>query len=363
MQALGCKLFFIGFNKCGTTSLHRWLVDAGIRSFHGGGGEIDHHAVILANVARGRPALDGFDQYDAYLDVRAVQEQFRALDRDYPGSKFVLNTRNVDRWIVSRLNHLDGGYVSFMNLYYGVDLSWSEWAAIWRREFAEHEAAVDQHFKLSGSPFLRFDIEADTPSDLAAFLCLQGAADDLPRENTTPTSQRFGFTGGRIVSLAETSEAVLQRDAAIAERETAQAQRDAALAERDRALAERDAAIAERDGLAAERIIVLAHREGLMQETSARAAVYARLAAELDRLIADRDEIIADRGRIIAHGERLAAEVKALAIERGKLELELGHVAADLRAIHRSRSWRFTAPLRGLVRRLGGAPVSESEAS
>ena len=55
MQTSGCKVFFIGFNKCGTTSLHTWLVDAGIRSFHGGGSEIDHHAVILANVARGRP--------------------------------------------------------------------------------------------------------------------------------------------------------------------------------------------------------------------------------------------------------------------------------------------------------------------
>jgi hypothetical protein len=77
-------------------------------------------------------------------------------------------------------------------------------------------------------------------------------------------------------------------------------------------------------------------------------------AAELDPLIADRDAINADRGRIIAHGERLAAEVKALAIERGKLELELGRVAADLRAIHRSRSWRFTAPLRDFVGRLRG---------
>jgi hypothetical protein len=209
MQTLGCKVFFIGFNKCGTTSLHNWLKDAGIRSFHGGSDTIDCHTRILANIALGRPALDGLDQYDAYLDVRAVQEQFRALDRDYPGSKFVLNTRNVDRWIVSRLNHLNGGYVALMNLYYGVELSWSEWVARWRRQFTDHERVIDQHFgPRRDSAYLRFDVEADKPSLLAAFLGLENAADEPPRENVTP-SKHFGLSGGRIVAFMETSRRAL----------------------------------------------------------------------------------------------------------------------------------------------------------
>ena len=271
------------------------------------GDAIDSHTLILANIALGRPALDGLDQYDAYLDVRAVQEQFRVLDRDYPGSKFVFNTRNVDRWIVSRLNHLDGSYVTLMNFHYGVDLSWSEWVARWRRQFTDHENAINQHFGLRrDSDFLRFDVEADKPSVLAAFLDLENAADELPRENVTP-SEHFGLSGGRIVAYTETSKAALERDEALV-------QRDAAVTQRDAAIAERDAAIAERDRLAAERVIVLAHRARLMEEASARKAAYEHLAAEVDRLVAQRDEIIADRGRIIAHGERLAAEVKAIAV-------------------------------------------------
>jgi hypothetical protein len=52
------------------------------------------------------------------------------------------------------------------------------------------------------SDFLRFDIETDKPSDLAAFLGLQGAADELPRVGVT-RYKPYGFSGEHIVKLAE----------------------------------------------------------------------------------------------------------------------------------------------------------------
>jgi hypothetical protein len=109
---------------------------------------------------------------------------FRDLDAAYPGSRFVLNTRQVDGWLLSRLNHMNGTYVKFLNLYYRTELSAAEWVERWRQEFVEHEAAVHDHFQRSQSPYLRFDVEADKPATLAAFLEIE-AADELPRKNMT----------------------------------------------------------------------------------------------------------------------------------------------------------------------------------
>lgn len=201
MPRLGFKLFFIGFNKCGTRSLHRYLSDCGIASYHGGG-HPDIHLGILVNVVRGVPALSRFDQHDAYLDVAAIQSQFRHLDHDYPGSKFVFNVRNTNRWLLSRLNHLDGRYVDLMNLSFGVELSWTEWADRWRREFAAHDCAVTEHFKDRPTDFLRFDIERDSLAKLIAFIGAPSLEmrDELPHEGVTAANY-YALDGDRIVKL------------------------------------------------------------------------------------------------------------------------------------------------------------------
>jgi Sulfotransferase domain len=202
MPKLGFKLFFIGFNKCGTRSLHRYLTGCGINAYHGGA-HADMHQAILINVVRGMPALSGVDDYDAYLDVRAIQSQFRHLDRDYPGSKFVFNVRDTNRWILSRLNHINGRYVDLMNLYYGLELSWTEWADRWRHEFAAHERAVTAHFRDRPSDFLRFDVERDSPDALVAFIGVPPpeTRDELPRLGVT-AKKHFAFDGDRIVKLS-----------------------------------------------------------------------------------------------------------------------------------------------------------------
>jgi hypothetical protein len=201
MTRLGFKLFFIGFNKCGTRSLHRYFSDCGLDSYHGGV-YADSHQAIFLNIVRGEPALKGFDGHEVYLDVAAIQSQFRQLDRDYPGSRFVLNVRDINRWILSRLNHIDGRYVDYMNLCHGVELSWVEWADRWRREFETHERAVLEHFKDRPTDFLRFDIERDELAKLTAFVGAAGleAPRALPRVNATER-KHYALEGGRVVKL------------------------------------------------------------------------------------------------------------------------------------------------------------------
>jgi len=82
------KLFCIGLNKTGTTSLHFAFQKLGLRSFHGG----------------------TFDsRIDAFSDGR-YYKNFKEYDCDNPNSKFILNTRNLRDWIISRIKHCQQGH-------------------------------------------------------------------------------------------------------------------------------------------------------------------------------------------------------------------------------------------------------------
>ena len=88
------KIFVIGFNKCGTTSLHKMFKRAGLTSAHYRHHGADGLGVIIGaqidhNAAAGLPLLDGIDSADAYSDMDMCDKrsylsgigQFRQLDR------------------------------------------------------------------------------------------------------------------------------------------------------------------------------------------------------------------------------------------------------------------------------------------
>ena len=85
------KVFAIGLNKTATTSLHHIFVELGYRSYHGTAWRDTSRWLI-------------FQHYDAFSD--GPPEDFIRLDRRFPGSKFILQVRNLDDWIDSRLEHI-----------------------------------------------------------------------------------------------------------------------------------------------------------------------------------------------------------------------------------------------------------------
>jgi hypothetical protein len=100
------RIFGIGLNKTGTSSLHEALTILGFRSLHDGGPEV-HNAVKCA-VDDGEPLLSNLDQrFDAFSDIGVLSRRFRMLDTQYPGSHFVLTVRPVDVWIDSRRRHVE----------------------------------------------------------------------------------------------------------------------------------------------------------------------------------------------------------------------------------------------------------------
>ena len=85
------KVFAIGENKSGTTSLHRIFQDLGYRSYHG---------TKWRNTSR--PAMYRF--YDSFCD--GTPDDFRRLDQMFPNARFILQVRDLDTWIDSRLEHI-----------------------------------------------------------------------------------------------------------------------------------------------------------------------------------------------------------------------------------------------------------------
>ena len=102
------KIFGIGFHKTGTTSLGEALQYLGYKVCHGAGpvrqalGQqrmmqllYDHDLESIFAVA---------DQYEAFQD-NPWYILYEELDQRFAGSKFILTTRDENRWLQSVVNH------------------------------------------------------------------------------------------------------------------------------------------------------------------------------------------------------------------------------------------------------------------
>jgi hypothetical protein len=155
------KIFCIGLNKTGTSSLHRAFEILGFSSVHHVSKEGYLQVIMHENKLNNKKLLTGIDHYDAYSDwaMTNTKHFFKTLDKEYPGSKFIYNTRPVDDWIKSRTAHVK----SFDNLEkLQKEQPENNWfnlrTDIWKQEFKEHEEDVTSYFKERKADYLHFDV-------------------------------------------------------------------------------------------------------------------------------------------------------------------------------------------------------------
>jgi len=86
------KVFAVGFNKSGTTSLHTLFQSRGLLSYHG-------------LKWKGCDDLRLLRSYDCFSD--GIPKDLAKLDRLFPGSKFILQVRDLNSWLYSRLAHIE----------------------------------------------------------------------------------------------------------------------------------------------------------------------------------------------------------------------------------------------------------------
>ncbi|HKJ76035.1 MAG TPA: sulfotransferase [Gammaproteobacteria bacterium] len=176
------KVFCIGFNKTGTTSMHGLFRGMGLRSYHG-------QYSILANAGDFNAPL--FAQYDCFSDGEA--HDFAALDRAFPGSKFILLTRSLEGWLLSRMKHIyirrSKGKDGPMRREFESDPERA--LQDWVRRRLEYHERVREYFTGRPDDFREVNI-CDRPDqerlaeELRAFLGIDsGGASRLPRNNVS----------------------------------------------------------------------------------------------------------------------------------------------------------------------------------
>lgn len=172
------KVFCVGFQKTGTTSLQYALSLLGYRV----AGVFSVKDLDDFNQVRFR-ALDLMQNFDAAGD-NPWSVLFRDLDVAFPGSKFILTTRDPDRWHASACEHFGAGGSRMREWIYGAASPEGNRAAYVDR-LVQHKAEVRAHFAGRSADFMEFDVAmGDGWNKLCSFLSKPMPRHDFPRLNT-----------------------------------------------------------------------------------------------------------------------------------------------------------------------------------
>ena len=81
------KYFVIGFNKTATSTLHHLFLKNNLKS--------QHKKSKFWNTSK----------YDCFSDITSGDQIWKELDKKYENSIFILNVRELDKWLISRFKH------------------------------------------------------------------------------------------------------------------------------------------------------------------------------------------------------------------------------------------------------------------
>ena len=189
--------FQIGFNRCGTRAIHNFFGASRIPSVHYDSGSLA--TTMFDNLDKGRYILEGYKQFRAFSDMELLThdrylEAYRLYPQimdQVPDAKFILNVRDPDRWIISRLNHpqrapplaqkfvyrrktvLPSIYYEKYKACHGLSDVYDV-ATHMRAEWDSHIAAVQD--TIQANDLLVFNIEKDSPLALCRFVGLGDSA-------------------------------------------------------------------------------------------------------------------------------------------------------------------------------------------
>ena len=168
------KVFFIGFNKTATVSFHNLFKFSGYDSCHNNLHGRNIALLMQDNLIANNSLLRSLEDKDCYSDMTycdhniylEANQYFKTLDKQYPNSYFVLQTRNVDDWIESRMNHaisynpFSERAMSSLKLKNEDDL-----ISCWKDIRETHYKEVRAYFK-DNKRYTEFDIDNDNISKL-----------------------------------------------------------------------------------------------------------------------------------------------------------------------------------------------------
>lgn len=190
------KVFGIGLNKTGTISLHEALETLGLRSLHWGGPEV--RRTIEQAFFEKRPLVDHLPDYDAFSDIWDLSKRFALLAEQYPGSRFILTTRDLDGWIDSRRRHVERNRVrKAAGDYEGTFLDVEP--DVWTEQFRSHHDAVERFFAGRDDLLVMRITEGDGYEALCPFLGLPDPGVAFPTRHRGQEAEDLVAAGNPLV--------------------------------------------------------------------------------------------------------------------------------------------------------------------
>ena len=166
------RIFQIGFNKCGTRSLNHLFKKNGIKTIHYGGGKIAE--TMFKHYKKNEPLIDiRYRNITFFSDMESIvnpetplyvsQHLFKNLYYQYPNSIFILNIRNKDNWIKSRLNHgSKSNEVKYLKIIMSkMNMSRKEVIKLWSEEWDTHIKNVKEFFNDKPNKLIIYNIETE----------------------------------------------------------------------------------------------------------------------------------------------------------------------------------------------------------
>lgn len=151
------KVFGIGLSKTGTTSLTKALDILGYKAIH--------NPSYMLSLENGKLSLDYEEvkKYDALTDIQ-ISCFYKELDFMFPGSKFILTTRELNSWIESCKNHFNEHRNTVQKVQaldiqmYGSDLFDLE---LFKTAYKRHHNDIIEYFSERDSDLLIIDVSEE----------------------------------------------------------------------------------------------------------------------------------------------------------------------------------------------------------
>lgn len=173
------KIFGIGLSRTGTTSLHLALIILGKASVH-------YPSSAVSRWMYGNFKQDALSDFDACSDI-PVAIYFRELDKRYPGSKFILTTRDEQGWLDSTREWWSNTPPSSKNTIFRDMVRLAAYGSAnhcddrFLRRYREHLNQVRDYFSRTSGALLELDIsERDKWGKLSEFLNVRKPGIDYP---------------------------------------------------------------------------------------------------------------------------------------------------------------------------------------
>jgi hypothetical protein len=163
------RVFCIGLSKTGTTSLTAALKMLGYHA--------KHFPIRMIRYSDGRLSFDRSiaARYDALSDL-PIARFYRELDEAFPGSRFILTTRQIDDWLDSCRRHVWPGQLIKADTWFN-RLHRDMYGAIdydrqrFREAYIRHVDNVNTYFEGREDDLLEFNVASgDSWKKLCTFL-------------------------------------------------------------------------------------------------------------------------------------------------------------------------------------------------